>query len=178
MKKRYAAICALFLALITLIAFTEIAVASGREAVEEGKGPIVVASKIDTEGALLGQMIIHMLNASGFETVDKVQFGTTDVIRKAIFSGEIDLYPEYTGTGLLVLLDPEKHMHQRMLRDENAVFYYVKGEFRERYGLEWLSPVGFNNTYALMMRARDAQRFDIKTISDLKVYVDQLERNN
>ena len=72
---------ALLLILFSVIALSGTAFASERESVEEaGKGPIVVASKIDTEGGLLGYMIVHMLEANGFETVDKVQFGTTDVL--------------------------------------------------------------------------------------------------
>ncbi|MBN2219278.1 MAG: ABC transporter substrate-binding protein, partial [Kosmotogaceae bacterium] len=63
------------------------------------KGPVTVASKIDTEGALLGQMIVIVLEKNGFEVNDKTEFGTTSVIRKAIIAGEIDIYPEYTGNG-------------------------------------------------------------------------------
>jgi len=62
-----------------------------------GKGPIVVGSKIDTEGSLLSQIIILMLRDNGFEVVDKSQFGPTSVVRKALESGELDIYPEYTG---------------------------------------------------------------------------------
>ena len=67
--------------------------------VAEGKGPITVASKIDTEGALLGNMIVQLLESGGFDVVDSTEFGTTDVIRRAIFNDEIDIYPEYTGNG-------------------------------------------------------------------------------
>ncbi|GAH75428.1 unnamed protein product, partial [marine sediment metagenome] len=66
---------------------------------EVGKGPIVVGSKIDTEGALLSQIIILMLRDNGFDVVDKSQFGPTSVVRKALESGELDVYPEYTGNG-------------------------------------------------------------------------------
>jgi len=60
---------------------------------EVGKGPIVVGSKIDTEGALLSQIIILMLRGNGFDVVDKSQFGPTSVVRKALESGELDVYP-------------------------------------------------------------------------------------
>jgi osmoprotectant transport system substrate-binding protein len=63
------------------------------------KGPVVVGSKIDTEGALLSQMMMQMLGANGFKVTDKSQFGTTPIVRKAITSGELDIYPEYTGNG-------------------------------------------------------------------------------
>src|SRR5512139_243360 len=63
------------------------------------KGPITVGSKIDTEGALLSKMIIQMLRANGFSVTDKSQFGQTPIVRQAIISGELDIYPEYTGNG-------------------------------------------------------------------------------
>ena len=89
----------LILLLVVLCPLTVTLYAGGEKGAEGGKGPITVASKIDTEGALLGQMINHMLRANGFEVVDRTEFGPTDVIRKAIINGEIDLYPEYTGNG-------------------------------------------------------------------------------
>jgi osmoprotectant transport system substrate-binding protein len=58
---------------------------------------VVVSSKIDTEGTLLGNVIVLALNANGIKTQDKVALGTTPVLRKAITAGEIDIYPEYTG---------------------------------------------------------------------------------
>src|SRR5665648_644604 len=64
------------------------------------KGPITVGSKIDTEGGVLGQIIIAVLEDAGYDVVDKTKTGTTDVVRKALTSGEIDIYPEYTGTAL------------------------------------------------------------------------------
>ena len=67
-------------------------------AADSGK-PVVVGSKIDTEGSLLGKMIVKLLAARAIPVVDKVGFGTTDVVRKAIIAGELDVYPEYTGNG-------------------------------------------------------------------------------
>ncbi len=63
------------------------------------KGPVVVGSKIDTEGGLLGNMIVITLENNGFKVVNKVQLGVTNIVRKAIASGQIDIYPEYTGNG-------------------------------------------------------------------------------
>jgi len=63
------------------------------------KGPITVGSKLDTEASLLSQIIILILQDNGFEVIDKSQFGTTDIVRSAIMSGELDIYPEYTGNG-------------------------------------------------------------------------------
>ncbi|RKX73873.1 MAG: ABC transporter substrate-binding protein, partial [Spirochaetes bacterium] len=63
------------------------------------KGPITVASKFDTEGALLGNVMLLVLENGGFDAVDKTELGATDVVRKALETGEVDMYPEYTGNG-------------------------------------------------------------------------------
>ncbi|MCK5570458.1 MAG: ABC transporter substrate-binding protein, partial [Spirochaetes bacterium] len=96
MKKYWIYVFTALLIVFLGVTFTAFSISDKPEE-QAGKGPIVVASKIDTEGALLGQMIIHMLEANGFDAVDRTEFGPTDVIRKAIINGEIDIYPEYTG---------------------------------------------------------------------------------
>ncbi|ESH30557.1 hypothetical protein SEEGA711_23954, partial [Salmonella enterica subsp. enterica serovar Gaminara str. ATCC BAA-711] len=65
--------------------------------------PSTVGSKIDTEGALLGNMILQVLESHGVKTVNKIQLGTTPVVRGAITAGELDIYPEYTGNGAFFL---------------------------------------------------------------------------
>ena len=67
--------------------------------------PVKVGSKIDTEGALLGNIILQVLESHGVKTVNKVQLGTTPVVRGAITSGELDIYPEYTGNGAFFFKD-------------------------------------------------------------------------
>ncbi len=159
----------LYVILIALIfAFVSLtgAFATKREEVE-GKGPIVIASKIDTEGALLGQMIIHLLNANGFETTDKTEFGPTDVIRKAIFSGEIDLYPEYTGNGGFFYegTDPNIWKNPRKGYEE------VKKLDREAHDIVWLTPAPANNTWALAIRGDIASSEGVKTLEDFADFV-------
>jgi glycine betaine/choline ABC-type transport system substrate-binding protein len=98
MKHKYI----LILIVLSLISSGLFAVGGQEEAApmeEMKKGPVLVASKIDTEGALLGNMIKLALENEGFEVEDKISFGPTDVVRRAIISGEIDIYPEYTGNG-------------------------------------------------------------------------------
>lgn len=77
------------------------------------------------------------------------------------------LYPEYTGTGLQVLLDTPDSVAQRIITDADAVYDYVKTQFREQYGIGWLQPLGFNNTYALMVREEMARRLGLEKVSDL-----------
>ena len=113
------------------------------------KGPVVVASKIDTEGALLGQMIVHMLSSNDFDVVDKTEFGPTDVIRKAIINGEIDLYPEYTGNGGFFFNDADP----RVWKDAKKGYATVKRLDLERNDIVWLTPAPANNTWAMAIRA-------------------------
>jgi len=86
-------------ALKTLTAATFATTALGRIPAFAADAPVVVASKVDTEGSVLGKIIVQVLTANRIPVTDKVGFGTTDVIRKAITAKEIDLYPEYTGNG-------------------------------------------------------------------------------
>ncbi|MBS7233452.1 hypothetical protein KHA90_20775 [Flavobacterium psychroterrae] len=88
-------------------------------------------------------------------------------------SDAIDFYPEYTGTGLLVLLKPSAQLVEKLSKDEIKTYNYVQAEFQKQYALQWLKPIGFNNTYALMMRKKQAQELNITTISGLKKYIDE-----
>ena len=132
-----------------------------------------VGSKIDTEGRLLGHLIVLALEANGIPTENKTSLGNTQIMRGAITSGAIDLYPEYTGTGLLVLLQPTPAVVDSLGGRPAAVLGYVRAEFRRRFGLEWLAPLGFNNTYALLMRGQQAQELGIVSVSDLGGYLRQ-----
>ena len=85
--------------------------------------------------------------------------------------GEIELYPEYTGTGLLVILKTDPDIRDSIIADKDKVFAYVREETKQNYDLNWLAPFGFNNSYALMMRSEDVERLGINSISDLKDYL-------
>ena len=77
------------------------------------------------------------------------------------------MYPEYTGTGFLVILNTDEAVKQKLIGDKDEVYDYVKSRFREKYNIVWLPPLGFNNTYALMMREEHAEKLGIETISGL-----------
>ncbi len=131
------------------------------------KGPVTVASKIDTEGALLGQIINQLLRANGFEVVDKTEFGPTDVIRKAIINGEIDIYPEYTGNGGFFYdgTDPS------IWKDARKGYETVKKLDMEAHDIVWLQPASANNTWAIAIRLDLSQSEGIKTLEDFARYV-------
>src|ERR1700751_2293971 len=85
----------LLAAVIVTVSFVLLPIAS----ISAAEGGVVVASKIDTEGALLGNMILNILDAHGVPVQNKLQLGPTNIVRAAILSGQIDIYPEYTGNG-------------------------------------------------------------------------------
>ncbi|NBC28868.1 MAG: ABC transporter substrate-binding protein [Spirochaetes bacterium] len=135
----------------------------------ETKGPIVVASKIDTEGALLGNMIVQVLRDNGFEVVDNTEFGTTDVIRKAIISGEIDIYPEYTGNGAFFYPDSPRDVW----KNAEEGYQTVKELDMEANNLVWLEPAPANNTWAIAVRRDLAQAEGLETLDDMAAYIQQ-----
>jgi osmoprotectant transport system permease protein len=90
-------------------------------------------------------------------------------------AGEIDLYPEYSGTGLEVILKRKELLRDSLGGDPQRLYRYVSQAFPEQFGVKWLPPLGFNNTYALLMRQAEARRLEIRTISDLKRLTDTKE---
>ncbi len=122
-----------------------------------------VSSKIDTEGSLLGNMIIQVLEANGIKTENKVQLGTTKIMRGAITSGEIDIYPEYTGNGAFFFSD-EKDPAWKNVR---AGYELVKKLDAEKNNIVWLTPAPANNTWAIALRKDVAQKNHVKSLADL-----------
>jgi osmoprotectant transport system permease protein len=137
-----------------------------------GKSGLVrLGSKIFGEQYILIHMYKMLLEGNTDLTVEtRTGLGGTKICFDALTNSEIDMYPEYTGTGLLVILKPAKSELDRLTGNRDAVYDYVKKEFLSRYQLQWLQPIGFNNGYALMMRRKQATELHINTISDLKNY--------
>jgi osmoprotectant transport system substrate-binding protein len=131
------------------------------------KGPIVVGSKIDTEGALLSQIIILMLRDNGFEVEDKSQFGPTSVVRKALETGEIDVYPEYTGNGAFFFDETESDVWN----DAEMGYKRVKELDKDAYDIDWLQPAPANNTWAIAIPKSLADSEGIQSLNDFAAYV-------
>ncbi|RAJ97800.1 osmoprotectant transport system permease protein [Larkinella arboricola] len=139
---------------------------------KQRQGRIVIGTKIFTEQYILAEILRQLLdNRTTLEVVTKTGLGGTQICFNALTTGQIDLYPEYTGTGLLVILQPPPALADSLKADREAVYRYVSREFQSRYKVSWLAPMGFNNTYALMMRRAQADRLGIRSISDLKRYL-------
>ncbi len=132
-------------------------------------GTVTIGSKVFTEQYVLAEMLRQLIERrTTLRVAAKTGLGGTQICFDALRTGGIDLYPEYTGTGLLVILQPPQSVLDLLRGDRTAVYDYVKQQFAARYQLDWQSPLGFNNAYALMMRNTQAQRLNIRTISELK----------
>jgi len=134
---------------------------------EVGKGPIVVGSKIDTEGALLSQMVILMLRGKGFEVIDKSQFGPTSVVRKAIISGELDMYPEYTGNGAFFFDEADSPVW----KSAKQGYERVKELDKAQNNVVWLTPAPANNTWAIAVPKTLADKENLASLDDFAAYV-------
>ena len=138
------------------------------------KATIRIGSKIFAEQYILVNMYRMLVEGNTDLKVEKkTGLGGTKLCFDALTNNEIDCYPEYTGTGLLVMLQPDAAVVRRVSANKDSVYGYVQKEFNRRYGVSWLKPIGFNNAYALMMRREQAHDLFINSISDLNKYMDQ-----
>ena len=142
--------------LALLVSVSTLAAAQGAPA-----RPIVVASKPFGESFLLAEMFAQLLEARQFTVDRRLGLGATEIAFKALRTNAIDVYPEYTGTGLLAILG------ERPSADPRQVFRQVSRQFRERFGVRWLPPLGFQNTYAIAVRRETAGKLGLATLSDL-----------
>jgi osmoprotectant transport system permease protein len=123
--------------------------------------PIVIASKPFAESYVLAEMFAQLLEARGYRVDRRAGLGATEVAFQALRTGAIDVYPEYTGTGLLAIL------HEQPQRDARAVFGHVASAFRRQFDVYWLPPLGFENTYAIAVRRETAERYSLRNLTDL-----------
>jgi osmoprotectant transport system substrate-binding protein len=128
---------------------------------------VVVSSKIDTEGGVLGNIILSMLKANEIETTDRIQLGATPVMRKAITAGEIDIYPEYTGNGAFFF----EKADDPTWKDPKQAYEAVKKLDYEANKIVWLAPSSANNTWGIAVRQDVAQENKLKTLSDLGKFI-------
>ena len=128
---------------------------------------IIVGSKIDTEGSLLAQMIILMLRDNGFEVTDESQFGPTAIVKAALESGEIDIYPEYTGNGAFFFDEADSVVW----KDAEAGYERVKELDLEQNNIVWLQPAPANNTWAIAVRQDLAEENNLVSMDDFAAFV-------
>jgi osmoprotectant transport system permease protein len=153
--------------IVTVVTFALIVVAaiyggwrrSGTQTPSGQTTRVVVGSKDFTESAILGEIVAQMLEARGVAVERNFELGG-NLPHDALLAGRIDLYPEYTGTSFTAIL---KHPP---ITDPRAVYEQVKQEYAQKFNLVVSEPLGFDNTFAILVRGADARRLKLKTISD------------
>lgn len=124
--------------------------------------PIRVGSKNFTEQVVLGEIIAQHLEATLHRNVERrLNLGGTLLAHQALLSGEIDLYPEYTGTALTAILKDSSGA-----ADASAVLARVRAEYLNRFQVEWLDPLGIDNGFAMVVRGPDARQHHLETLTD------------
>jgi osmoprotectant transport system substrate-binding protein len=135
--------------------------------VAQADQPVVVASKIDAEGALLGNMILALFQARGLGIENKLQLGPTNIVRAALLAGQIDIYPEYTGNGALFF----HKEHDPAWKNWAQGYELVKALCHEKNHLVWLTPAPANNTWVIAVRRDLAERHHLVSMGDFARYV-------
>jgi len=120
-----------------------------------------VGSKNFTEQVILGEIVAQHVSLRLSQRVDrKLNLGGTLLAHQALVKGDLDFYPEYTGTALTAILK----LH--LASDPAVVLARVRKEYQKRFNVLWLDPLGFNNTFAMVIRGEDARKYQIETLSD------------
>ena len=141
------------------------------------KGPqrsgIVIGSKFFTEQVILSELLAQHIEArAGIPVERKTNLGGTLLVHKALLAGQIDLYIEYTGTALTAVLNepPDRSSASTDKGLSNPVYQRVKQLYAQRFNLEVTEPLGFENTFAMVIRGKDAENLHVRTISDVVRY--------
>jgi osmoprotectant transport system substrate-binding protein len=129
---------------------------------------IVIGSKNFTEQLILAELMAQHIEAKTDLKVERrLNLGGTFVCHQGLLSGELDLYPEYSGTAYSAILKlPPQNDAPRVYRETQQAY-------RKRFGLDWTEPFGFNNTFAMVVRGEDARRLKLKTLSDAALHTPQ-----
>lgn len=175
MRKHWKGAAAVFAAVAMMVALIGCSGDGGttNQGTDSGspKGPITVGSKIDTEGELLATMIQLRLESEGFQVRDRSQTGTTDVVRQALLSGEIDIYPEYTGSGLLFFEGDDEATAENFKDPQGG--YETSKRLDEPNDVVWLTPARANNTWAIATRRDFAEENGLRTMSNFARYAEE-----
>ena len=132
-------------------------------------GSITIGGKQFTEQEILGELMAILIEChSNIGVVRKLNLGGTMICFNGLKAGDLDLYAEYTGTGLVNILRKD------VISDPDRAYEAVKQDFQDQYDLVWLQPFGFNNTYTLTLRRDHAKKLGLATISDVARYIKEL----
>jgi osmoprotectant transport system substrate-binding protein len=154
-------------ALAAVLAVT-IAGAGAPSSLAQERPAVTIGSKNFTESLLIGEMYALLLEANGFKVNRKLNLAGTLIAHGALVKGEIDLYPEYTGTALLNMLKLET------MSDRKKVYDKVKDEYAKQFQLVWLDAAPMNNTQAVAVTQAIAKKHNMTTLSRMSVVAPQL----
>lgn len=157
-------------AVIAVFTMSILASCGANETEGEVKNPddaITLGSFVDTEGGILGNMILLALEDEGYLIEDKVQFGTPDVHRNALLQGELDLGIDYTGNGQFYT----EGIEEDVWRDKDAGYEAIRAYDEENNDLIWMKPANANNTEALAVKREFAEANGLSTMEDFAEYV-------
>jgi osmoprotectant transport system permease protein len=152
--------------IVVIIGFASWRSIRTRSHAASGRGHVTVGSKDFTESILLAEIVAQMLEAQNVEVDRKFDLGG-NLAHTALTSGQIDLYPEYTGTAFTAIL------HHQPITDPKAVYDQVQREYSGQFNLLVSKPLGFDNTFAILVRGEDARKYNLKTISEATKYAPQ-----
>lgn len=130
-------------------------------------GAVTVSSKIDTEGGVLGNIILQVLDNADIPVEDRIQLGPTPIVRQALIAGEIDIYPEYTGNAAFFFDRADEPIWQ----DATKAYAEAKALDAAANKIIWLTPAPANNTWGVALRSDVAEPHGIRTFSDFGRYV-------
>jgi osmoprotectant transport system substrate-binding protein len=153
-------LCAAIAAALTALGFAATACR------QDADRPLRVGSKNFTEQVILGEIAAQALEGAGLRVERRLDLGGSFVCHRALVAGELDLYPEYSGTAFTAILK------QKPIADPARVRDAVSTEYARQWGLVWAPPLGFENTFALVMRTDQARALKIAKISDLARHAD------
>ena len=166
--KRKPFLVQMLLAIVLLLSIAGCAASPTGSGNSGGSGNLVIGAKSFTEQDILGELLAQQIEAkTGLKVVRRLQLGDTLVCHNALLSGQIDLYPEYTGTAFSTILK------QKTLGDVKEVYRQVKEGYAQQFNLAVMPPLGFQNTFAMIVRGDVARSLNLKTLSQAAQYVPQ-----
>lgn len=162
--------CKRLLAAVLILALALALTACTGGKTESDPGPVRIATKPMTEQYILGEMLGLLIEQAGYTVeITKGVGGGTNNIHPAMKSGEFDLYPEYTSSGWVLVLN-----HQAEGVDDGEMFAQLKQEYQEQFNMTWVGMYGFNNTYTIAVRGDVAAEYGLKNTSDLAAVAGKL----
>lgn len=132
---------------------------------------LTISGKKYTEQIILASMLEQLImDRTDIDVINRGDLGSTDVLHQGMLDGDLDMYVEYTGTAYLIVLKEELDT-----TDPQIIYDRVKDSYDEEYGMTWLTPFEFSNTYCMAVRAETADELGLEKISDIKEYAGDLK---